>query len=766
MTGVGKRLYCFCHWGGKRKIDTARNVTYEGGITVAVLLTEGTSYNAFVPLVCEHLGIDPKGKVLYYSAKLDKTQYICLKNDSQLKAMLELNDEIADVYVAHADGVLRCSNPALQQIPVESGANGYVDHANDGSSGSSSNIAMQPIPNRSNEEPNTNLCGNDIMASIPKHIENSPLVAAMHKKAILEKGQLFDSPEEFQSAVEKYSLENNFEYRVKDNSYEYMSARCKVDGCPWKVTAVCEGNTRLVMVKRFINIHKHSVQDQMGCKLGLSSNLASGLIVEKPSADPSSLSKRIHKDQSDFDVEVNYQKLWRARKKAKEAINGKPEDSYKLIPWMCKRLIESIPGTVAKWTCSDENKFRQLFVAYGCSITGFHNGCRELLFVDAYHLSGPYKDTLLSASALDADDGLYPLAYGVVNTDNDENWLWFLEHLKSILMDRHVVLVSDRNPSFLSAANKVFGSDYNAHCLNHLKESLDYFISSNPVLKMGTDKKKIALKLLNDIAYARTADKYEATLGKMRLLKEELYDWVVSTGPEHWANSLFPGRRWDKIFTSQVESFNRFVQEERDLPVIGFITSHRLKLSELLLRKQSEVAKWETPVGGKIEMKIKENQNLAVGLNHHTISPTNMEVYENGETFAVALDMKSCSCREWEMTGIPCRHACCAVTAANTNIYDYVEKCYMKETQEQIYASNMPSVPIHDMPTLSELHGNDPNSLVGSMSILHPPPDKRPPGRPRKKEIDSQLQDKRKLHCSRCHKAGHNRSTCKEQPSC
>ena len=29
---------------------------------------------------------------------------------------------------------------------------------------------------------------------------------------------------------------------------------------------------------------------------------------------------------------------------------------------------------------------------------------RELLFVDAYHLSGPHKDTLLSASALDVDD--------------------------------------------------------------------------------------------------------------------------------------------------------------------------------------------------------------------------------------------------------------------------------------------------------------------------------------------------------------------------
>ena len=73
----------------------------------------------------------------------------------------------------------------------------------------------------------------------------------------------------------------------------------------------------------------------------------------------------------------------------------------------------------------------------------------------------------------------------MVNADNEENWLWFLELLKSFMMNRYVVLISDRNPSLLLAANKVFGSDYDAYCLSHLKESLDYFISSNPVLKMG-----------------------------------------------------------------------------------------------------------------------------------------------------------------------------------------------------------------------------------------------------------------------------------------
>ena len=49
---------------------------------------------------------------------------------------MELNDEIADEYVTHAAGVSRCLNPASQQMPVESDANGYVDHANNGCSGS------------------------------------------------------------------------------------------------------------------------------------------------------------------------------------------------------------------------------------------------------------------------------------------------------------------------------------------------------------------------------------------------------------------------------------------------------------------------------------------------------------------------------------------------------------------------------------------------------------------------------------------------------
>ena len=44
---------------------------------------------------------------------------------------------------------------------------------------------------------------------------------------------------------------------------------------------------------------------------------------------------------------------------------------------------------------------------------------------------------------------------------------------------------------------------------------------------------------------------------------------------------------------------------------------------------------------------------------------------------------------------------------------------------------------------------------------INPPCSKRPLGRPRKKRIESQFQDKRTVHCSCCNLARHNKKTCK-----
>jgi len=54
-------------------------------------------------------------------------------------------------------------------------------------------------------------------------------------------------------------------------------------------------------------------------------------------------------------------------------------------------------------------------------IVGFTRGCRPFIGVDWCFLKGPYKGVLLTALALDANNGYFALAYGVVEKENRDN---------------------------------------------------------------------------------------------------------------------------------------------------------------------------------------------------------------------------------------------------------------------------------------------------------------------------------------------------------
>ena len=55
----------------------------------------------------------------------------------------------------------------------------------------------------------------------------------------------------------------------------------------------------------------------------------------------------------------------------------------------------------------------QFFGALSMSIHGFKMGCRPIISIDSSHMSGPYKGALFSASSYDANDGMFPFAYGL-----------------------------------------------------------------------------------------------------------------------------------------------------------------------------------------------------------------------------------------------------------------------------------------------------------------------------------------------------------------
>ncbi|KAJ9678996.1 hypothetical protein PVL29_021040 [Vitis rotundifolia] len=115
------------------------------------------------------------------------------------------------------------------------------------------------------------------------------------------------------------------------------------------------------------------------------------------------------------------------------------------------------------------------------SIHGFQMGCWPILSIDSSHMSGPYKGALFSASSYDADDDMFPLAYGLFSSKNYEDWLWFLEKLKMVIGEREVIIISDRHQGIICSVSEVFGSENHAHCYQHIKENFSSFLTKKDV---------------------------------------------------------------------------------------------------------------------------------------------------------------------------------------------------------------------------------------------------------------------------------------------
>ena len=130
-------------------------------------------------------------------------------------------------------------------------------------------------------------------------------------------------------------------------------------------------------------------------------------------------------------------------------------------------------------THSSDGHFEQLFIAHEVSIIGFLSGCWLVISIDSSHMSGPYGSALFSETSYDANDNMLPIAYGVMSSENYEDWNWFLQNLKNLIGDKNMVILSDRHPGLLRSIPELFGEENHAHCYHHLKENFNSFFNKS-----------------------------------------------------------------------------------------------------------------------------------------------------------------------------------------------------------------------------------------------------------------------------------------------
>ena len=123
--------------------------------------------------------------------------------------------------------------------------------------------------------------------------------------------------------------------------------------------------------------------------------------------------------------------------------------------------------------------------------------------------------------------------------------------------------------------------------------------------------------------------------------------------------------------------------------------------------------------------------------------------------FIVDLEKKECTCRGWQLTGLPCVHAIAFIGTRRVELEDFVDHYYSIEMFKAAYVTVVPPMP-----------GKEEWEKVEIGFKLLPPKCNRAAGRPRKRRMvgveEGGSTSKGKRRCKRCGGLGHLQKTCNE----
>ena len=100
-------------------------------------------------------------------------------------------------------------------------------------------------------------------------------------------------------------------------------------------------------------------------------------------------------------------------------------------------------------------KFKMMYIRYNAQKVGFLGGCIPFIGLDGCHLKGRFGGQLLSATAKDGNDNIFPVVMAVIKQENKDSWTWFMEQFADDIgrpEELNLVFINDRQKVLLSSS--------------------------------------------------------------------------------------------------------------------------------------------------------------------------------------------------------------------------------------------------------------------------------------------------------------------------
>ena len=424
-------------------------------------------------------------------------------------------------------------------------------------------------------------------------------------------GQAFQNVDHFRKILKDYVIQEGFTLERVKNERTRVTCKCSETDCPWRIHASPMPDGVTYKVKSYNPLHTclRNSKDN--------SEATSGWIAEKLERElrrnPEMSLEHMADDLRDiYHIECCNTRLYRARKKARERLEGDYVTSYNKLPAYTAVLREWNPGTLVKLAFQnrhyDQNNnimqnpiFKRFFIAFPSIRNGFLNGCKPFIGVDGCHLKGPFKGMFLSVVALDANSGMVPLAVMVVKGESTYNWGYFLNLLDTWIGQSHkgrLTFMSDRQKGVLTSIAKFFPNAQNRYCARHMYSNFQ-----------GKFPGVMHRSLFWGAVRATNESEFNKNMNEMKAKYQKAYEWMMETPTLHWSVHLYDESvKSDHTSNNMTESFNAWLGKHRSKPVLTLLENIRRKVMRRIHRRHEKAVGWTFNVPPTVRKRLEVNK--------------------------------------------------------------------------------------------------------------------------------------------------------------
>ncbi|XP_052109654.1 uncharacterized protein LOC110275608 [Arachis duranensis] len=274
--------------------------------------------------------------------------------------------------------------------------------------------------------------------------------------------------------------------------------------------------------------------------------------------------------------------------------------------------------------------------------------------------------------------------------------------------------------------------------------------------------------MLWDCARETTRHGFEQKMLRLKRRNEEAWAYLNKWPKESWTRAFFShGPKMDNICNNGCEVFNSRIKEFRAKPIITLLEEVRMFATRSIAKNKVKLSHHIgklPPIQQSRLQKIRKDSQKWTPIWCGDDGYQRFEIHGWPTNMAVDLSKSICTCRFWQITGMPCVHARAAISRINKNPEDFCHHWLTMEAYRATYMHSLNPIPGEELWEKSEY--NRPQA----------PKTRRMPGnfkKKRRKDADEEPSSSKKsktatklkriykeFTCTYCGVKGHTKRSC------